>query len=249
MDISNAVKDFGRCLKRKSPEILTGFGIAGFVTTTVLAVMATPKAIEKIKAAKAKTKKEKVKAAWKCYIPAAVTGVASSACLIGSVSIQGRRNAALATAYSLSESAMRAYSEKVIETIGETKEKQIRDAIAQDDVDKRGDISQERIIVTRGGGETEMYDPISNRTFYSDIIRIDKALNVLNKRLRNEMYISLNEFYDEIGLPPHPEKYLGEDLGWNVDDEIEISYSATIQNDRPIIVLNYLIAPRYDFRG
>ena len=41
-------------LVRKSPEILTGIGVAGFVTTTVLAVKATPKALMLIEEEKRK---------------------------------------------------------------------------------------------------------------------------------------------------------------------------------------------------
>ena len=46
MKIFNTVK---KAVEKKSPEILIAFGIAGMITTTVLAVKATPKAMEKIK--------------------------------------------------------------------------------------------------------------------------------------------------------------------------------------------------------
>ena len=39
-------------LSRHSPEILTGIGLAGMITTSVLAVRATPKAIRLIEDAK-----------------------------------------------------------------------------------------------------------------------------------------------------------------------------------------------------
>ena len=42
----NAVK---KSTIKHSPEILTGIGIAGMVTTTVMAVRATPKALELLK--------------------------------------------------------------------------------------------------------------------------------------------------------------------------------------------------------
>ena len=105
--------------KKHSPEVLTGIGIAGMASTVLLAVKATPKAMEliqeEIKRISEATVEEArewsenggvpmkqievVKAAWKPYIPAAVTGVASIACLIGANSVHVRRNAALATAY------------------------------------------------------------------------------------------------------------------------------------------------------
>ncbi len=62
--------------------------------------------------------KDIIKTAWPCYIPAAV-GAISVFCLIGASSTNLRRNAALATAYTLSESTLKEYQEKVVETIGE----------------------------------------------------------------------------------------------------------------------------------
>ena len=62
-------------MSKHTPEILTGMGIAGMVATTVLAVKATPKALEYIDAATYEkqeplTPVETVKTCWKCYIPA-----------------------------------------------------------------------------------------------------------------------------------------------------------------------------------
>lgn len=96
-------------IKKHSPEILTGIGIAGMITTTVMAVRATPKALILIEERKEEIGAEKleamdmVKTAWACYIPAAITGTLSVACLIGASSVNARRNAALATAYATPE--------------------------------------------------------------------------------------------------------------------------------------------------
>ena len=43
--IFSAFKSFGKSVSKHSPEILTGIGIAGSITTTVLAIKATPKAV------------------------------------------------------------------------------------------------------------------------------------------------------------------------------------------------------------
>ena len=124
IDWKGVANNIGRTLKRKSPEILTGVGIGGMITTTVLAVRATPEAMRRIEKKKKEEQHKKltavqtVRAAWKCYIPAGVTGGVSIACLIGASAVNGRRNAALATAYSLAESTLRDYRSKVVETIG-----------------------------------------------------------------------------------------------------------------------------------
>ena len=46
--ISVILKDIRTGLSKHSPEILTGIGITGMITTVVLAVKATPKAINLI---------------------------------------------------------------------------------------------------------------------------------------------------------------------------------------------------------
>ena len=248
--LPNFIKKAGRSISKHSPGILTGIGIAGMITSTVLAVKATPKAVQIIEEEKKEKETEKlptkdiVKITWKCYIPSAVTCAASVACLIGARSVQSKRTAALATAYKLSETALNDYREKVIETIGEKKEKTIRDEVAKEQV-KRDPVSTREIILTEKGN-TLCYDVISGRYFKSDIDKIKRAENELNKKLLSEMYLSLNEFYDALGLKPTS---LGNELGWNLDDGlIDIHFSSQIaDNDTPCVVVDYHIAPRYGY--
>ena len=217
--VSKLCKDAKDMVLKRSPEILTGIGIAGMITTTVLAVKATPKAINLIEEKKRDIYREQkghdpeyrldyqkplpskldyIKVAWKPYIPAAITGAASISCIIGANSVNARRNAALAAAYNLSRSALTEYKEKVVETIGEKKAKSIKDKIAKDKIDK-DPVSKTDVIIT-GKGNTLCYDAFNSRYFYSDIDTIKKAINELNRRMLNEMYISLNDFYNELDL-------------------------------------------------
>lgn len=253
-NLSKLVKSAQMSISKHSPEILTGIGIAGMVTTAVLAVKATPKALKIIesmehidsetKTVVTPTKIECVKATWKCYIPAAVTGVTSVACLIGASSVNVRRNAALATAYSLSETALREYKEKVVETIGDKKEKVVREAIDKDHVEKNP-VSKSEVIITEKGN-TLCYDTLSGRYFKSDIDKIKKAVNELNRTMLNDMYVSLNEFYDELGLDNIS---LGYELGWNIDNGlIDIDFSSQLAEDgTPCVVISYNVAPKYNY--
>lgn len=88
-----------------------------------------------------------VRVTWKCYIPAAISGTASVAFLLGSNSVHARRNAAIATAYKLSETALTDYKKEVIETIGEEKAKLIQDKVAQKHVDEHP-VSNNQVIIT-----------------------------------------------------------------------------------------------------
>lgn len=238
-------------ITKHSPEILTGIGIAGMITTTVLAVKATPKAIRLIEEAKEEkgedlTKVETVKTCWKAYIPAAATCVASTACLIGASSVSIRRNAMLATAYKLSETAFSEYKEKVVETIGDEKEKIVREKVSEERI-KKNPISRNEIIMT-DYGDTQFYETLSGRYFKSDIEEIKKVVNYLNKDMLQDMFgtISLNEFYDELELERID---LGDELGWRVDKGlIEIDFTSKIaDNGKPCIVLDYINAPHYGF--
>lgn len=249
-NLSLIAKNVRTSLSKHSPEILTGIGIAGMVTTTILAVRATPKAMRLLEEEvenkdEGLTKVDAVKVAWKCYIPATVTGTLSIACLIGASTMNARRHAALATAYALSETALKDYQEKVIETIGEKKEQAVRDSIAKDKIDQNPVTSKEVIITEKGN--TLCYDTVSGRYFKSDIDKLKKAENELNRRMRDEMYISLNDFYFEIGLDNIS---VGEDLGWNIDKGyIDLNFSSQLANDgTPCLVISYRVAPRYDYR-
>ena len=69
--IENIFHNSRKFLGKHSPEILTGLGIAGFITSTILAVKATPKALsliddQKLRLGEEELKPiEKIKVAWK----------------------------------------------------------------------------------------------------------------------------------------------------------------------------------------
>ena len=78
------------------------------------------------------------------------------------------------------------------------------------------------------------------------IDQIKKAINELNRKMLNEMYVSLNDFYSELDLKLSNNGY---ELGWKLDDGlIEVDFSSQISDDgRPCLVIDYLVAPRYDY--
>ena len=254
LNVSKLCKNAKVMVSKRSPEILTGLGIAGMISTTVLAVRATPKALDLIARAEDKkfdnghgnklTVSEKMKVAWKPYIPAAITGIASISCIIGASSVHAKRNAAIAAAYNLSQTALTEYKEKVVETIGEKKEQAIKDNIAKDKI-KKDPVSKSEVIVT-GKGNTLCYDAFNSRYFYSDIDQIKRAINELNRIMLNQMYVSLNDFYDELNLKHSGN---GDELGWKLDDGfIEVDFSSQLSDDgRPCLVIEYMVAPRYDY--
>lgn len=249
-NLNAMTKTAAKNLQKRSPEILVGCGIAGMVLTVVLAVTATPKAEEEIEKKKEEedkeelTKTEIVKATWKCYVPAAATGVVSIACIVGASSIYSKRNAALAMAYGMTQTAFGEYKEKVIETVGEKKEKSIRDEVDKERL-KKHPVSKEDIAFT-GKGTVPCFDSSTGRYFYSNADEIKKAEQAINKLLRDDMFVSLNDFYYELNVKPAP---VYDKVGWNVDwGWIDIQFSSQLMADgTPCLVISYLVEPKENY--
>lgn len=115
MNLKTFGKKVGKDIAENLPKILVCGSIAGMVTSVVFAVKATPKAMILLDEKKQELGTEKldvktiVKTAAPAYIPTAISMVASAGCMIGAMNENDRRNAALAAAYSLSESALKQY--------------------------------------------------------------------------------------------------------------------------------------------
>lgn len=253
LNLSDVAKSITMATKKHSPEILTGFGIAGMVTTTVMAVMATPKALDLLAEVKEQHAEDTDKKAFSkdvitkvapVYIPSVLIGSVSISCLIGASRVNFKRNAALVTAYKLSETALKEYQDKVVETIGAKKEEKVRDAIAKDRI-QANPVEPGKVILTEKGN-TLCYDWMSGRYFRSDVEKLRKAENEINRRLLTYDYISLNELYDEIGLD---HTGTGDQVGWRVDKGlVKLEFSSQLtRDDEPCLVMKYECAPEYGY--
>lgn len=250
--LKRTIKSAERVLAKYSPGILTGIGIAGMIGATFMAVKATPKALYLIETKKEESEVEEltpvetIKTCWKCYIPATLATVLSIICLIGASTVSAKRNAALATAYSISEAALREYQEKVVEVIGEKKEKAVRDAVAKDQIE-RDPVTKSEVVIIDSNSNTLCYEPLSGRYFKSTIDKIKKAEIKLDRQMIQEMYVSLNDFYWEIGLDGTD---LGDKMGWNLSKGyMDLSFSSQLADDgTPCAVIVYGIPPVYDYQ-
>lgn len=251
MGIKELTRNVVDLVSKNSPSILTGAAVAGLITTTVLAVKATPKALSLMDAEAEKKigdsgdgtlgMGEVIRTTWKCYIPALGVGAASIVCIIGANAISNRRTAALASVYSITETAFKEYQSKVAETIGKGKEQKVRDEIDADTIKKNPPSSSE--IILTGKGELLCYDAFSGRYFKSDIEQIRRIVNELNRDLLSEMYLNLNDLYFAIGLSNIK---LGEVVGWDLDKGlIEATFSTQLtENGEPCLVLHLNAEPR-----
>ena len=246
--------------KEHNPEILVGLGVAGMMTSTVLAVKATPKALDIMEDKKADmgvtylTRKEIAQATWKLYAPSIGVGLASAACIILGTSKSIKRNTALATVYALSESTLREYQSKAKEMFGEEKAAELDREVAKARVRKREvttivESEGSEYIHHTGNGDTLVYDTLSGRYFRSSMNSIESAVNLINKSLLNDYIMTLNEFYNELGVPTIG---AGSLIGWKSDKELlEVSFESDVdQNGNPYLVLSYKNrpVPVYDYR-
>jgi hypothetical protein len=253
--MNQTVYNVKRTITQESPSILTGLGVAGLISTTLLAVRATPIAMELVESEAYRNKCrveeletiEAVKAGWKPYIPAVVVGGLTIACILGANSINLKRNAAIAGLYSVAVEGLREYQDKVLETVGPKKEGKIRDEIAQDRLDRKP-VNDDLVIMA--SGDTLFFDSLTGRYFKSDMETIRRGVNDFNYELLTDMYKPLNDFYDFIGLEGTE---LGRAQGWNVDrGQLNINFSAKIINaedskwhNEPCIVMDYAVEPQY----
>lgn len=202
-----------------SPSIMVGLGISLGVTGTILAIQSTPKALTILDNERKKRQKENidnpeklkptdvVRLTWKLYVPTIVSESLAIACIIGANSIQVKRNASIATACTLSNKALKEYREQVIDTIGDEKEKEVEEKVAKKKL-KDNPVHDNEVIIT-DKDDILCLDSISQRYFMSTADTIRHVQNELNARIISEMYVSLNDFYYALGIPPTP---IGDDL-------------------------------------
>ena len=234
LNLPKILSDIKLSTSKHAPQILVGLGVAGSIAATVFAVKATPKAIKLVEERKEKENKEHltpletIETTWKCYVPSAVILLTSAACTIGSCSMSTKRYAALTAAYKIAETTYNDYHEKVVETIGEEKNKEIKDST--------------------GRGAVLCLDSLSGRYFRSSSNAIIEAQNVINKKLNSDLYVSLNELYDELGLE---RTLLGDELGWPSSGILlDLSnFDSEIVGGEPVLVVNYNRLPIYDYES
>lgn len=200
-------------LKRFAPTILTVAGAVGVVVTTIMTVKATTKAVKcmekekREKKLKPLTKKEVVRLTWKCYIPTATIGVATIGCMIGSNVLNKKRQESLISAYVLLNGAYIKYKDKVRSLLGEKASGEVESSIINDKY-KEGHFSA-------SGDRQLFYEEHYGQFFERTKEEVLMAEYELNRILVTSGYVTLNTFYELLGLPKND---TGEFIGWGDDD-------------------------------
>lgn len=255
MNFNDLITRATKLASDNSPAILTGIGVAGTLTTALLAGKAGFKAEQileremddRIHEAGSATRVEPISPremfdlTWKLFIPAAGAAVSSIACIILANRLGTRRAAALAATYAITEKAFVEYREKVVEKFGEKKEQTVRDEIAQDRV-TNNPLSSTIII---GEGSVLCYETFTGRYFLSSMEELKKAQNDTNYTVLNDYYASLSDFYSKINLP---RTQVSDEFGWNSDKLLELEFSTVLSEDgRPCLAVSYAVSPIRDY--
>ena len=248
IDLKPVLHNIQKTVQENSSQILLWIGVTCSVSAIVTSVPATVKAVRAVDFKKHEKKVEKlpfwdtIKATWQYYIPTIVLGTMSVICVVESSSIASKRTAAIAAAYQISESAFKEYQNQVIEKVGDKKEQEIQENTVKKQVEN-SPLSQNPVIVT-SHGKTLCFDTLSGRYFTSDVDKINRAVNELNRQMTCsiEGSVTLNEFYEALMLEPIG---IGDNLGWNVPKGIiDMRYSSHLAEDNtPCLVLDYKIRP------
>lgn len=251
-NVGRGLSKVTKAVSKHSPLLLTIFGAVSVASTAVLAAKAAPKAKETIDDIQAKIEDEEDPEAIKhlkrnmyfdvakAYAPAAINGALGIAAIIGAHKINTSRQIALAATCALTEKKFEDYQKEAKELLGEKKEAEIREKVAEKTADS--DRFKNAPVVPSGDGRGEVlfFDEQSGRKFYSTHEKVDAAINALNAmRLSHpDEEIDLNVFYDELNMD---NTGAGTMLGWRPYDKfsqpIRISRdytSCTDEYDREI---------------
>lgn len=224
--------DLQHFIKSNASTILTCIGAVGVVTTAVMVAKETPKALMLLDEAKEEkgddlTKWEKFIVAAPAYIPSAVLGVATLACIFGSNAISKRKQASLMSAYALLDSSYREYKKKTNELYGEEAGKSIREGIAKDKYTDDMNLSD--------NNKELFYDFYSGRYFESNKETVMWAQYETNRSMYVNGAVCLNEYYELLGLEQKPEY---ENIGWACGQIEEMYWHPWIEFDYEEITID-----------
>lgn len=187
--------------------------------------------------------KETFKKAAPCYIPAAVLWGVSALGIAGGYKAEANNAVATMAAYKLAESSLQEYKNATKEVVGDKKEQKIRQKVTENHMNTYS-ISDTQVYRAYGRGDSLFFEVYSGRYFRSDVDTIKKAVNDLNEELFNNGMVTLNEFYNALGLP---ETKLGDDYVFDAQKgTIKVDYMySNAEDDSPCAEIEFESEPMF----
>ncbi len=231
--------------KKNSNTILTGVACAGVLGTAYFAATDAIEAQEQIRQMDVEgidDKKERLRRILPCYIPTALITATTISAIVCNHNINSERVAAYSSAYALAQSAARQYKDKVLEVVGEKKAKEIDQKVDEEKLRQHPKSNEVTLV---GNGTVLCFDNLTSRYFKSEPEYLRKTVNDMNFEMMANDWVSLNEFYDRIGLEP---ANIGEYMGWHVlNGQIELKFSSRLtENNEPCLVIDFYRPPTAD---
>lgn len=240
MKFSEILNDFGKFTNKNAPTILSVIAGIGVITTSILSAKGTLVAKEIVQKDKEMTKGKAFCKAAPCYIPALVSGGLTIAAIAMSNRINSKRILALSGALAMTNDQFKKYTDKVKVMLGEKTSTKVSDEISKDAVSKIDTTG----LQIPGSGKMLCMDSITGQLFMGDINQIDAAMNRVNKDIMISGWYSLNSLLYEISDGQITSSSMGDLLGWNTGDMIEIQYSSCLtKNNIPCLVIKYTQLP------
>lgn len=251
-------------IKKVSPELLMFGGIGGLIGAGVLACRATLKfeallddqAAKIIKCNEAVEKYDeeqytpadynhdlkviKLQTAWgvvQLYGPAFTLGLTGVGCILGGHHIMKKRNMALIAAYKLVEESFAAYRKRVVDELGEGKDRhymygteyeEVVQNVTDPETGKTKKVKTTEQILNGqtvsgyarlfgnpddnpGGDVTSQWSPRDNTTGDINMMFLRQKQNWMNEKLNAYGHVFLNDVYEELGYEQTP---AGQIVGW-----------------------------------
>ena len=269
MGVFDSLKDK---FSEHAPAIFAGLGISGWLTATILAVKATPRAMESIEQKKLEegheslTVAQTIQATWKHYIGSALSAAAGTGVTIASVAEGNKRYASLAGAYDVALNGLREYEQYKIaaqQVLGQKQTKEVDQQVTQAQVAQNPPTQSNTMPPRNPAACPEPVDGVSpvpicyipafGRYLYMSYDTALAAVNKLGAKIVGgvEGYASVNDFFTEVNASSID---LGEYLGWSLETGVPkiperdyIQYTGT-PNGTPCWVLKFTNPPQYEYK-
>ena len=181
------------------------------------------------------TCKEKLALTWKVYIPAVSATTFTVLAIINNERMHVKHNAAMAASYAAVETAFKEYQRKIIRNVGDEVHRKVADEVTAKNPNMIVDKDNNTTIIMTGSGKVPFKDDMSGQVFESTVETVRGVVNDLYSRMRTEMNVTVNDFYEE--FPDLEAITLGDTQGWNNENPIEIGFSSRIINGIPHVVI------------
>lgn len=247
MDLGSIARTAVRWSKANSPLLLTAVAVGGVVTTAIFSARAHQEALldyqddYRSMEEGPKTQLEITKDYWHHYIVPVVSGALTITAIVAAHKVSVRRQAGIAAALALSEKTLTDYRDKVAEIVSQRKSDQAMEEVVQKQINDNVRPPWDSEVTKTDPQKHLCYDEYTGRWFTSNREEIERAVNAINHQINNDMYASLNDLYDRLGMG---RTSAGDAMGWNSMKLLDVSFSSHLSPEgEPCLALLYLTRP------